>query len=149
MNALRTAGLALGLLAGLGLADAGCGHDGSPGGVVRAYADALDAKDGELAANYLAPTFGADAARWLPVYARVIEKYGVEILQETVSSDGVEAEVKVRERADLVVGGEDRSEVVFTLHWMENHWRIVAIADATAKPPASGAPDALPLPKIR
>ena len=130
------------LLAWMAAPSFGCTTDTSPSGVVRAYADALDSADGARAASYLAPGFDAEAQRWLPVYARVIERYNVEILQETIDAAGVLATVKVRERADLVVGGEDFTEVLFTLKYVDGRWKISAVADVTAAAPASATPPA-------
>ena len=138
MRALfSTAAVAL-LLAWMAAPSFGCTTDTSPGGAVTAYAEALDSADGERAASFLTPDFNAEAQKWLPVYARVVERYSVEILQETVDPSGTAATVKVRERADLVVGGDDFNEVIFTLAYIGGRWRISAISDVAGAPVTPG-----------
>ncbi|HEV8323106.1 MAG TPA: hypothetical protein VG389_15940 [Myxococcota bacterium] len=118
----------------------GCTTDGSPAGVVRAYAAALDHQDGDRAATYLAADFPTDGRDYLPVYARVIEKYGVDVLEEKIDPTNTQATVRARERADLVVGGEDFAELIFTLRWAEGRWHIAGIADVGPAPAAAAAP---------
>ena len=108
----------------------GCGHENSPEGVVAAYAEALNSRDGDAATALLAPDFAPDGGRWLTAYARVMERYELEIVDSSLT--GTTASVRVRERADLVMGTEEMSELEFDVTNSGGKWLISAIREVTA-----------------